>query len=98
MDTQPIDTAPRDGSEVLTYWPKLKLDDDGGMTDEVVGGSWAVTCWIGGQWDDPECLNAIGALFGDDECYADQPTHWHPLPPPPATTATPNTRTKEQQQ
>jgi NTP pyrophosphatase (non-canonical NTP hydrolase) len=75
----PISAAPRD-RPILAWWPLVKLDDYGDLTDEVVGGQWVVTDWNGGSWLEPESLNAMGQYFGDDEEYAEAPTHWRYLP------------------
>lgn len=75
----PIAVAPQD-RPILAWWPLVKLDDYGDPTDEVVGGQWLVTEWNGGHWLEPEALNAMGEFFGDDEEYAEAPSHWRSLP------------------
>jgi hypothetical protein len=71
---QPIETAPKDGMEFLAWFPKLRLNDDGDATDEVVGGHQAIVTCRDGQWDEPSWLDASGAYYLDDWCFADMPT------------------------
>jgi len=64
---QPIETAPRDGTELLAWWPGP------GMGLPAIG--WQITNW--------------GRIAGSGMWFAHslvgkQPTHWMPLPPPPA--------------
>lgn len=76
---QDIGTAPA-MTDVLVWWPLVKLDDDGDPTEEVVGGRWLISEDQGGYWVEPDCMNAIGDHMGDDYTYADKPSHWLPLP------------------
>jgi hypothetical protein len=76
-----IDDTARNGKEWLVWWPTVKLDDDGNLTDEVTGGTWLISMYQG-AWVEPDCLNAIGEWFGDGHEYAAEPTHYRPLPPP----------------
>ncbi|MCB5201696.1 WYL domain-containing protein [Neorhizobium sp. T786] len=73
-----ISTAPK-MTDVLVWWPIVKLDDDGEPTDEVVDGRWLIS-EDQGYWIEPEVMNAIGDHLGDDFTYADKPSHWMPLP------------------
>jgi hypothetical protein len=68
------------GEAFLAWYPKFAYDDDGEITNEIVGGAWGITSWSG-SWDEPEFLNASGDFFGDDFEFAAEPTHWLPLPP-----------------
>lgn len=68
--------------DVLVWWPRVKLDDDGDLTMDVEGGNWVITRWEGGAWDEPDYFEACGDWFGDDYCYATEPTHWLPCPAP----------------
>lgn len=77
-DWQPIETAPKDGRDIVAAWEKLEVDDDEQPTDVVIGYAKAVTNWNGG-WIEPEFLNAMGTYFGDDFEIADKPSLWHPL-------------------
>jgi hypothetical protein len=76
---QDITTAPS-MTDVLVWWPIVKLDEDGGPTDEIVDGCWIISEDQGGHWIEPEVMNAIGDHMGDDHTYADKPSHWMPLP------------------
>jgi hypothetical protein len=83
---QPIDTAPKDGKPFLAWYPKLKLDDEDEPTDEVCGGAQAIVTRNGDQWDEPDWLEAHGAYYFEDWCFAELPTLWQPLPSdPPAS-------------
>lgn len=77
---QDISTAPK-MTDVLVWWPIVKLDDNGEPTDEVVDGQWLIS-EDQGYWIEPEVMNAIGDHLGDDFTYADKPSHWMPLPAP----------------
>jgi len=84
---QPIDTAPG-MTEVIVWWPIVKLDDDSDPTDEVTGGAAFVSELQGGYWIEPDALNAIGDHMGDEETYAERPSHWMPRPVAPSATGT----------
>ena len=85
----PIDTCPV-SAVVLVWWPLVKLDEDGELTDEVCGGEWLLSeqCEDGAFFE-PDELNATGGAFDDDETYARAPTFWRPLPPDPNHVAAP---------
>lgn len=65
---QPIETAPKDLSSVLVYIPGYVL----GQENEIASVYWNVRfkCW---------CAVAV-----EMEPIYGEPTHWMPLPPPPA--------------
>lgn len=68
MKWQPIETAPKDGREILLF------DRDDLPT--VFAGKWAPVAGDGGWW-----IYADELL--QDACAEAFPTHWMPLPPPP---------------
>lgn len=84
---QDISTAPVN-TDVIVYWPIVKLDDDGDPTAEIVGGNVLISENQGGYWIEPDVINAIGDHMGDEETYADHPSHWMPKPEAPAAMAT----------
>jgi len=67
MNWRPIETAPKDGTEVLV----LAVYDDGPP-------AYAVAAWDGEEWRDVGDIG-WGGMHGEDN----QPTHWMPLPAPP---------------
>jgi hypothetical protein len=75
-----MNAAKKIKGDVMVWWPIVKLDDDGEMTLEVERGHWVVTQWNGSGWDEPDYMDAMGSFFGDDCCYAGEPTHWLPVP------------------
>jgi hypothetical protein len=64
----PIESAPKDGTAVLGYWPQRRGFSADQTTTRTV---W--TDWGGGMWE---------GQFGKGVDF-DGPTHWMPLPPPP---------------
>lgn len=80
----PAATAPEDGTHFLAYFPRHPFDDDDNMNESVdLGGIMVVTFKSGSGWVEPDYMDATGAFFGDDCCYAPAPTHWMPLPQAP---------------
>lgn len=81
---EPIETASKDGTEVLAYWPKMTLDEDGNLSGEVSSapGHIGVSCNLHGGWEPDNVTEASGAWFDDDFEFG-EPTHWRALPPPP---------------
>lgn len=64
---QPIETAPKDGSQVLLYGPSKWLSTTATKTHSI-GIGWFSTMFGQNKW-----------ITGATET----PTHWMPLPPPP---------------
>ncbi|MEJ1172654.1 DUF551 domain-containing protein [Agrobacterium sp. CMT1] len=60
---QPIETAPKDGSEILALWKRSQIQSNG----------YGVVWFEDGSWRE-----------FDYECLVSDPTHWMPLPSPPA--------------
>jgi hypothetical protein len=70
---RPIETAPKDGTDILLY-----------VQEEITSGSWSerksfdgrdISCWVYAELDEHGC-----------GCCSDKgepPTHWMPLPDPP---------------
>lgn len=80
MNWYPIETAPKDGTQVLLYgtfqWEDY--DDIEGMPLlGTVVGFWGRTNWVTHR---QESWQAVSANPYMDLC---QPTHWMPLPEPP---------------
>ncbi len=67
---QPIEAAPRDGTEIFAYWGKWRTES--GM--EVDSNCCGTTLYLNGVWINPD--------DADDEYRA--PTYWMPIPAPPA--------------
>lgn len=80
---KPTESAPQNTC-VLVWWPFVEVGDDEDSTSEHVGGNVLISCLSGGAWSEPDEIEATGAYFGDDHEYADAPSHWMPLPKPPA--------------
>lgn len=89
MDWQPIETAPKDGTEIIGFRPDqgvfvfrwawmeefVPKDQNGDPTEDYDD---AFACWWHDRWDWLE-----GEL---------RPTHWMPLPAPPAAVSAPQAR------
>ena len=74
---QPIETAPKDGTQFLGYIPELGYKNDRGKLQ----GCNVHVCWYGHSYSENKDrfhIYAIGA-FAEEII----PTHWMPLPPPP---------------
>ena len=73
MEWQPIETAPKDGTEVL-LWGSAESSPHARPhlgSEDVERAAWADDCWI-----------VTSAQVSD--LYVPEPTHWMPLPDPPA--------------
>lgn len=70
MEWQPIETAPKDGTEILIYEPSYLGVDSG----KIYTASW-----------DCDCYNTWIEAGGERYMSFDNATHWMPLPSPPAS-------------
>lgn len=71
MEWKPIETAPKDGTRILAYWPDVHGNYSATQTET----------WFGPRRAPNEqlCWQSVYE-WGDEFVY---PTHWTPLPPPP---------------
>lgn len=81
MSWQKIETAPKDGTEIIGAFYR-----DYGFGKPTTYGPWTVA-WNGkrwrSSWDGSEVVNYMSD-FGTEYKEPDiDPTHWIPLPPPP---------------
>lgn len=77
MDWQPIETAPRDGTDVLLFYPLEGLRHD--WNPQVVIAGWrdySRAPQLSGWVFQSRGVRGYSATF--------QPTHWQPLPTPPS--------------
>lgn len=88
-DWQPIETAPKDGTEILVTWQRFNKEDPRELlAPEVTIAYWTglwgpgSETWHGrgptrwdGNWEAAELTHRMFAAAG--------PTHWMPLPEPP---------------
>jgi len=76
MDWQPIETAPKDGTDILVCMThSLGVGDDGGTEWETI------------QWVDWQKEPYFWPIFRERVDIPFPPTHWQRLPPPPGTEA-----------
>ena len=79
IEWQPIETAPRDGTVFLGYseeWIDADFCPDGIRECFLNGGPGPDGIWTSAKWD-----NCNDTWWPDEET---KPTHWMPLPTPPA--------------
>jgi hypothetical protein len=67
-DWQPIETAPKDGTRILGYFPR-----NAGYASRLDVQPIAWVGWGGGVWE----------TLGGGKPLDSEITHWMPLPPPP---------------
>lgn len=73
---QPIETAPKDGVEVLLWWPEF-------MPHVLVGRYVVREYFVNGKADPVRAgweSNGVFEMPGRPRC---EPSHWMPLPEPP---------------
>lgn len=80
----PIETAPKDGSEIIgihfRQWEGMSPTVYGPWTIAFRGKTWR------SSWDGSEVVNYMsdfGIEYKEPDC---EPTHWMPMPAPPALT------------
>jgi hypothetical protein len=69
---QPIETAPKDGTKIMLYCPRLGVCGPG---------HWEVQRYL--RRPKPFWSHWGETIWGIQWLRADQPTHWMPLPEPP---------------
>lgn len=91
MTWQPIETAPKDGTQILAHgmgvkgMPKIAWD-----ANEPREPAWLVIRWVEAWYDDYEDqgdgtykkVQKQGYAYWQPDPQQFQPTHWMPLPPP----------------
>ena len=92
MTWQPIETAPKDGTRVLLFWPSYayNLDEDG---TPLIDLGWHTHSYrvesAHASRENLDLLQDHWTNTDERDCYglmrpSNQPTHWMPLPEPPA--------------
>lgn len=77
MDWQDISTAPKDGTEIAVWVPTTKPIRDKRKR--------VLACLFKGYWDDRrEAWCEEGSEEIIEDLWERAPTHWQPLPSPPA--------------
>lgn len=81
---QPIESAPKDGTRIWLYWPDYCYTTDDSDGPYVGTGQWKTNHRINKSY--------FSAFPDESDDYgsslpAHAPTHWQPLPPPPAAQA-----------
>jgi hypothetical protein len=78
MNWQPIETAPKDGTEILLC---RAFDADGSA---ITGKAWGVFVQVAAWWKGEDGWIVYCSLVSDPALHF-TPTHWMPLPPNPVT-------------
>lgn len=78
MPDFPMDTVPRDGTEILVYTVHEQSGD---------GDAESFSCWQIGHWEDERYSRLTNEIFeaGWWTMKIGTPVHWMPLPDPPTT-------------
>lgn len=79
----PIETAPKDGTAVLLFEPaEDRYLNEGLEYGPKVG---QLLCMGVGTWCQTDSGEDYWGDYHDLNVLMSEPTHWHPLPPPPET-------------
>jgi hypothetical protein len=76
----PIDSAPKDGTEILLFWPYVRKASSGKFSGIERGSYQFRADDIVGLTEGFMCDGDLCIPTNQDDC-----THWMPLPPPPVT-------------
>lgn len=75
LQWQPIETAPKDGTDILVFQPKfVKYNIDSWQRNRMAVVSWNTTNWT---------ISHVGGWECEEEFDWDALTHWMPLPEAP---------------
>ena len=77
---QPINTAPKDGTKILAFCQPRHIETGAPMSFNYIGVVW----WRG---DRRPFIDSLWKWRHSQNDSAAEPTHWMPLPPPPALIA-----------
>ena len=75
---QPIETAPKDGTRIMVYCPRLGVNCSANWNDDKYA-----------RKPRPYWTHMGEYLWGKTMVREDQPTHWMPMPEAPAEAGTP---------
>jgi len=85
MEWQPIETAPKDGTRVFLWLPKI----EGVQHEKRIESAWSCwNCW-GNEYGNGPAYNVVwvqGKYSKEPKHEHIQPTHWMPLPEAPNAT------------
>ena len=78
IEWQPIETAPKDGTDILVYMPDVNLHGTPAFYQ------W---CIVVAYWErhfDKWSTSHVSGCDWDEDLVSNYATHWMPLPKPPA--------------